>query len=282
MPTVDLDLDLCLFSGQVFRWTNPSPRVYEGVDGRHWFRLDGTGSLKVETNAEPKALGEFLNLQADSEAIAQEIVRRAPEMAGPMSALCGLRVLQPSDPVEVFFSFLCTANNHIKRITPMVAKLAEYGEPIVGSGFRQFPRTPIVAAIPEAELRAKGFGYRGATIPSAAKQALERGGDEWIAGLKTVGYEAAHRELVSIKGIGNKLADCICLYGLHYPEAVPIDTHLWQAACRVFFPEHKDKALTDARYRQIGDFFRDRFGNLAGWAHLYLYYENMLNWRSRG
>ena len=82
-------------------------------------------------------------------------------------------------------------------------------------------------------------------------------------------------------GIGNKLADCICLYGLHYEEAVPIDTHLWQAACRVFFPEHEGKALTELRYRQVGDFFRDRFGKLAGWAHLYLYYENQLNWRKR-
>jgi N-glycosylase/DNA lyase len=103
-----------------------------------------------------------------------------------------------------------------------------------------------------------------------------RGGDDWIAGLKTVGYERAHRELTSIKGIGNKLADCICLYGLHYGEAVPIDTHLWQAACRVFFPEHQGKALTELRYRQIGSFFRAKFGDLAGWAHLYLYYENML------
>lgn len=178
-------------------------------------------------------------------------------------------MLQPSDPTETFFSFLCTANNNLKRITSMITKLADYGDQGI------FPRVDRIAAIGEGELRAQGFGYRGATIPSAAREIVFRGGEGYLQELKQAGYKQAHQELVSIKGIGNKLADCICLYGLHYSEAVPIDTHLWQAACRVFFPQYQGKSLTDGRYHEIGDFFRDRFGDLAGWAHLYLYFDNM-------
>lgn len=241
------------------------------MDGTHWFRIR---TSKVETNASRSDFANLFQLDRDLSQIQEQVISAAPEMSPSIQALPGLRVLRPSDPTEVFFSFLCTANNHLKRIAPMVEKLAGYGQPL--DGFRRFPRADVIASIPEAELRALGFGYRGASIPLAAQEVVRRGGDEWIESLKSVGYEQAHRELVSIRSIGNKLADCICLYGLHYEEAVPIDTHLWQAACRVFFPEHADKALTELRYRQVGDFFRDRFGKLAGWAHLYLYYGNML------
>jgi N-glycosylase/DNA lyase len=270
-----LDLDRCLFSGQVFRWCKDSD-VYQGVDGQHWFEIDGDRARSNATETEFRAL---FNLNVDSQEIGRRLMNASPEMEPYLGSLQGLRIMQPSDPTEVFFSFLCTANNHLKRITPMVAKLADYGDPIAGTDFKCFPRADTVAGIPEEELRQKGFGYRGATIPYAAKEALARGGDAWIEGLRTVGYETAHNELVSIKGIGHKLADCICLYGLHYGEAVPIDTHMWQAACRVFFPQHQGLALTELRYREVGDFLRDRFGTLAGWAHLYLYYDNMLRGR---
>ena len=77
------------------------------------------------------------------------------------------------------------------------------------------------------------------------------------------------------------MADCIALFGLHHMEAAPVDTHLWQAACRLYFPDWAGKAVTDVRYRQLGDFLRERFGDLTGWAHQYLFYENLLNWRKR-
>jgi len=288
-PASGLDLDRCLFSGQVFRWERervvpPVPGAfredddvrYRGVDGEHWFEITRPEErLIVETNGSEGDFARLFRLDADVEEIARKIVAAAPEMARAIESQPGLRMMRPSDPVEVFFSFLCTANNHLKRIMPMVRKLAEYGEPIGTTPFRRFPRTQVIASTPESELRAKGFGYRGATIPYAAQVAMIRGGDDWIRSLREVGYEEARRELVSIKGIGNKLADCICLYGLHYDEAVPIDTHLWQAACRTFFPEHTGKPLTELRYRQVGEFFRDRFGDLASWAHLYLYFDHM-------
>jgi len=84
-----------------------------------------------------------------------------------------------------------------------------------------------------------------------------------------------------MKGIGPKLADCICLFGLDHQEAVPVDTHIWQAMCRLYFPQWSGTALTEKRYYEASDFFRDRLGDLAGWAHQYLFYDNVLNWRSR-
>ena len=53
--------------------------------------------------------------------------------------------------------------------------------------------------------------------------------------------EAMHDELVAITGIGHKLADCIGLFALWHTEAIPVDTHLWQAAVRHYFPEWQGK-----------------------------------------
>jgi N-glycosylase/DNA lyase len=215
--------------------------------------------------------------------VESEIVRRGPELAPLIEALSGLRVLAPADAEETLFSFLCTPNNNLERITRMVRVLAEYGEPIAEVEMKtifRFPNAERVAAIPESELRGRGFGYRGRSIPNVARQLLTKG-PGWLDDLKSAPHAEAHAELCCLDGVGPKLADCVCLFGLGHLEAAPVDTHLYQAACRLYFPELKGKPLTDARYRLIGGFLRDRFGELTGWAHQYLFYDNLLRWRRR-
>jgi N-glycosylase/DNA lyase len=190
--------------------------------------------------------------------------------------------MRPSSEVETFFCFLCTPNNHLSRITAMIGILGSYGERCSPwPELTQFPSLQTIAAIPEAELRGRGFGYRGGTLPKAARELVARGGVEYLDSLRVKSYTEAHTELCSISGVGPKLADCIALYGLGHTEAVPIDTHVWQAATRLYFPDWKDTALTHLKYRETGEYFRNRFGKLAGWAHQYLFFDNVLNWRSR-
>lgn len=235
----------------------------------------------VESN---KDEGWFRALFRLDEPVELDSIRQmGPELVPFIDALPGLRVMRPTDAVEETFCFLCTANNHLARITKMVETLASYGSVIDKKHERnlyRFPSIERIASIDETELRQRGFGYRGRTIPHIARQMIDRGGQEWLEGLRGASYEDAHRQLVEITGIGPKLADCICLFALHHTEAVPVDTHLWQAAVRHYFPEWKGKSLTDQRYRMVGDHFRQRFGKLAGFAHQYLFYDNMQNWRT--
>ena len=100
--------------------------------------------------------------------------------------------------------------------------------------------------------------------------------------LKSSTYETAHQELCQFPGVGPKLADCIALFGLDHGEAVPIDTHIWQAFQRLYYPQLAKSNLTDAKYRQTSSEFRNRFGEYSGWAQQVLFYENMRNWRLRG
>ncbi|HZH99455.1 MAG TPA: hypothetical protein VEX38_10830, partial [Fimbriimonadaceae bacterium] len=155
-----------------------------------------------------------------------------------------------------------------------------YGE-VLAPGYHRFPELEVIANIPEDELRSAGFGYRGRTIPLVARQVAGEGGDLWFERCRSGGYDVAFGELLRLPGVGPKLADCICLYGFHFTEAVPLDTHMWQAACRIYFPELAGKAPTEARYRMIGEFVRTRFGSLAGYAQQLLFVDNLKNWRAR-
>jgi len=148
-------------------------------------------------------------------------------------------------------------------------------------GMNRFPTLERIAALTEQQLRERGFGYRGATIPKAAQEILNRGGEEWLQSLKITPYPEAHAALIELPGIGRKVADCICLYGLHMDEAVPVDTHIWQAVVRLYRPDLDGKSLTDKRYHEIGDIVRERFGAHAGVAQHCLFYDNLRHWRER-
>lgn len=234
--------------------------------------------MSVETNATEAQFCSLFRLDTDLETVETEILAEAPELAPYVWGQRGLRLMRPSDPEEVLASFLCTVNNNLARITQMVNRLTDYGEPMLGDAAgwaRRFPNLNRIAQIPEEELRGLGFGYRARTIPSIAAQIRERG-DGWLDLLKERPYEEAVDELITLKGVGRKLADCISLFALHHTEAVPIDTHLWQASVSLYFPDWRGKALTDARYLRLGGWFRERFGKRAGWAHQYLFYGHLL------
>ena len=283
---VDFDLARCVSSGQVFRWRLGPEGRWLGQDGADAFavRIEDGGRLAVESTADEVAFRRLFRLDLDAVAMRAAILARGPELAPYMEAIPGLRPVRPSSRVEAFVTFLCTPNNNLSRILPMAWHLGSLG-PVVakfdGLELHAFPALELIAAVPDEQLRAKGFGYRARTIPEIARDVVARGGEKYLDDLASSGYQRAMAELVTIKGIGPKLADCICLFSLRQMEAAPIDTHLWQAVVRHYFPQWSEDKLTAKKYVEIGDFLRGRFGDLTGWAHQYLFYDNVLNWRDR-
>ena len=268
------DLGLCVSSGQTFRWREVSG-VWTGVDGVNFYRCEPKTKDRwhVESNASPEDFVSLFRLDFDDQSMIHEFAQRGPELAQHLVNLRGLRVMKFSGTTEVVFSFLCSANNHISRISQMLQRLAERGTEIE-TGFFEFPPARVIGEITEETLRSEGFGYRAATIPRVAQQ-IE------VESIRALSYEAARDKLIELPGVGAKLADCICLFGYHHLESVPLDTHLWSVMQREYFPEWREKALTDHRYRTASSFFRERFGDYAGWAQQILFYDQLLNWRTR-
>ena len=114
----------------------------------------------------------------------------------------GLRMLR-QDPVENLFSFICSQNNHISRISAMVEKLCtNYGEMIHESGEKSYFAFPSINALSddkvEENLRKLGFGYRAKFINQCAKKILADGGDDWLCNLRKVPYKEAHSGITKI------------------------------------------------------------------------------------
>lgn len=88
--------------------------------------------------------------------------------------------------------------------------------------------------------------------------------------------------MLQLQGVGPKVADCVCLMGLGWGEAVPVDTHVWQIAQRDYkFGKGKHKSLTKATYDAVGDHFRQLWGKEAGWAHSVLFAADLKTFSER-
>lgn len=273
---------MCFTSGQVFRW-DETPDGWVGVDGPWWYQLRRRGDeLHVVSNGSEATLSRFFQLHVDVAALEHSIVAAGPELAPLLEFARGLRVLRYTNPAECLFTFLCTANNHVARIGSMVRRLSAFGDVIPESGgVCEFPSIERLAGIPEIELRQSGFGYRAASIPKVAQVLLGRGAEAYITAMSDADYKTIRNELVSIPSIGPKLADCIALFGFGCRESIPVDTHMWKVATRLYFPHYAGTPLSPHKYEEFATFFRNRFGEHSGWAHQALFFESLLNWRTR-
>lgn len=180
----------------------------------------------------------------------------------------------------------------------MVHNLCLHYGPLIGHidevPYHDFP-TPAALSGPdvEAHLMKLGFGYRAKYIAKTARIVSEDKGLKWLEDLSNPeypqfgveekpagdmleggreGYRKAHEELLALHGVGPKVADCVCLFGLGWSESVPVDTHVWQIAQRDYrFGKGKHSSLTAATYVAIGNLFRKLWGKEAGWAHSVLF-----------
>ena len=159
----------------------------------------------------------------------------------------------------------------------MVEKIcSNYGEKICeyeDISYYNFPDVETLSDAPEVEakLRKLGFGYRAKYIDKSAKEIVAKGGLKWFQEVEKMDYKAAHAELVTLTGIGPKVADCIALMSLNFLQSIPVDTHILQIA-KIYMP-HLDikKSLTPKTYNEIGDKFRSIYGDMAGWAQTVLF-----------
>ncbi|XP_063833008.1 N-glycosylase/DNA lyase [Ostrinia nubilalis] len=274
-----------LNGGQSFRWTHDKEKdEWTGVFSKTIWKLkqDGhhllyqvKGSLLGELDCS-RMLKKYFRLNVTIKHSYKRWSEKDELFKTAYQQLHGIRMLH-QEPVENLFSFICSQNNHISRISSMVEKLCEhFGEEISivdDVAYYSFPEVEKLAKPEvEAKLRELGFGYRAKFIQKSAAQIVEWGGIEWFNSLQDMTYKDARQELMKLYGIGPKVADCICLMSLNHLEAIPVDTHVYQIAARNYLPHLRGKKnVTEKMYMEIGDHFRNLFGEWAGWAHTVLF-----------
>lgn len=137
----------------------------------------------------------------------------------------GIRILR-QDPFETLISFIISQNKNIPAIKSCIENICKvYGtekeDIITGNVYYTFPAPESLAAAKKDDLRALKLGYRDEYIISAACAVHSKEID--LEALKVCSHEDAVKALKSIKGIGDKVANCISLFGLNHIEAFPID-----------------------------------------------------------
>jgi N-glycosylase/DNA lyase len=144
----------------------------------------------------------------------------------------------------------------------MLALLAErHGAPIV-PGHCRLPTWAELALIPEPELRACQLGFRARFISQTARFLAAHPG--WLEETKALPYAAAKERLRSLPGVGEKIADCVLLFGAGRLEAFPVDTWILKAMAARY-------GLHGWKPAQVAQFGRAHFGPLAGLAQQYLF-----------
>ncbi|KAJ3129308.1 8-oxoguanine glycosylase ogg1 [Nowakowskiella sp. JEL0407] len=284
LAQTQLNLQTTLFSGQAFRWYSlPSSNSYISVLQNTLLEIRHEQNLLhykthcsdlSDTNVE-LLIRDYFRLDTDLVALYEVWSTSSGVFKKKATDFPGIRSLR-QDPVENLFTFICTQNNNISRITGMIEKLCEkYGKYIDTLDDKKYYAFPTIDSLCgdniEQELRDLGFGYRAKYVAKTAKDLKEKGVD-WLFSLRTQPYEDVKAELLKFHGIGPKVADCICLMSLDKLDVVPVDTHVRQIAIRDFnFPNLKNKTISADMYAKIGALFKDIFGKYAGWAHSVLF-----------
>lgn len=266
-------------------------------------RLEPDGALEWRAPAAIHArvtleLPRYLGGEHDWPALADALPWRSDaHLAQCVSVFRGLRLLrQPFG--ETLLGFLCSATKQIVQIKQMVALLAErhgaeiaraagagvalerggdamrtaasreLGPPSVGEvpgqagAFRRLPTWAELAAIPESELRACRLGFRARYIRETAEFLAERPG--WLDATEVAPYPEAKARLMELPGVGEKVADCVLLFGAGKLEAFPVDTWILKSLARRY-------GLDGWKPAQVAQFGRVHFGPLAGFAQQFLF-----------
>ena len=193
----------------------------------------------------------------------------------------GMRLLR-QDPWECMVAYICSPNNKVQRISTIVEAIAtELGERIelCGDVRYTFPSCKQVLAAGIGRLEKLNLGLdRHSKIFAAAKRVCCYELDLRQLAQPDVPYDEAKRQLMESNGIGNKVADCICLFALNKTKAFPVDRNIGRALAELHddcppLPNNSKGGLTDKQYRDIANWARKRFGKHACYVNQLLFHK---------
>ena len=179
----------------------------------------------------------------------------------------GIRILN-QDLFETTISFIISANNQIPRIKKAVRIISErYGDYLgeyMGEEYYSFPSPQVLAKVDPLDLREHArVGFRDVRIVETSQAFVD--GYLNFEDEKNLTDKELHNKLKELPGIGPKVADCIMLFAYHRRETFPVDVWIKRVMETLFIGKEVPK-------KQVDDYAREIFGDLAGYAQQYLFY----------
>ena len=256
----DLDLGETLDCGQSFRWKRNDNGSFSGVAFNRAVTMDLIGTDLYIDNApmeDYELWYNYLDLQLDYGKIRDSISNIHPVLKEASAYAPGIRILR-QDPWEALCTFIISQNNNIKRIKGIVERLCEnFGENL-SDGEYTFPTAEKLSKLSVDDLAPIRAGFRNKYIIDSAQKV--NSGEVNLNICYDLPYDEAQQELMKIKGVGTKVADCTLLFGFHRIEAFPLDVWM-KRAMEKLFPTMSPKD----------------FGEYAGIAQQYIFHYSRMN-----
>ena len=234
-------------SAQVFHWREEGG-AFSGVSGGHAAQLvpeDDGFLLENCRPGEESFWARYFDLERDYGAL-RKAASACPVALEALERLPGMRVLR-QPPWEALVAFIISANNNVGRIRRIVRALIDG----LGEG-GSFPTPAALAAAGEERLRALGCGYRAPFLTASARMVAE-GFD--LDALAALDYREAHGRLLALPGVGDKVADCVQLFGLGHSMAFPVDVWVERLTKRWLAPQACGKAaMREAARAMFGEY----------------------------
>jgi N-glycosylase/DNA lyase len=259
-----------LDGGQTFRWVQDPLDIWTGqwsdVIVRIQFsdegRLTWSAPSALEAGDVEDRIRIYFGADVDWDSLIDHLPWRSdPHLKKAIKAFSGLRILrQPLE--ETLLAFLCSATKRIVQIKQMCELLAQkIGSEII-PGVTQLPTFEEIAKSEPVALNRCKLGFRGKYIMRSAQFLAERPG--WLEETEALPYATAKERMMLLPGVGEKVADCVLLFGAGKIEAFPVDTWISQTLMKRY-------ELSGWNNQQLTDFGRLHFGSAAGLAQQFLF-----------
>ena len=263
------NLETTLASGQCFGWKKIDGWFYGEIDGKP-IKLKQEKNRLLFIGSSEEEVRNYFALDENVGSIYKRISKNDPILKKAVTEFNGLRILR-QDPWESAVSFVCSAFSNIPRIEKKLSRLRNtYGKQVSfeRNSFYLFPKPEALAKASMKDLRACGLGFRDKYVKALGQRMSKFD----ISKLKKKSYAEAKTSLIKSAGIGEKVADCICLFSLDKHEAFPIDVWIARAMKEYYSTQiRKMFPKTKFSYKDIQEFARRKWGKDTGYAQQFLY-----------
>lgn len=261
--------------GQCFRWNKEDDGSYTGVFKENVLNVKQEGNdfiFKGICNGNiQETIEEYFDLSRDYEEIKSKLGKIDESMQISIKYGEGIRILN-QDLWEMIISFIISANNNIPRIKGIIERLsAKYGKQIEWNGqiYYAFPTPYELRKVTVQDYRKLGLGFRDIRLYETVHMVLDGKVDleKMVLEKDTM---KVREELLTLSGVGPKVADCILLFStLKRLEVFPIDVWVRRVMNELYI---KNEDETKVNKKEIEKIATEKFGNLAGIAQQYLFY----------
>ena len=286
-------LDLCLQSGQSFAWRNDHGFWVGTIRKTGFVIRQAEGGIQYVTSktSEPPScmLKHYFALNEDGKAIVKQFPLD-PILRASVQFCPGLRILH-QDPWECLAGFILSSAKQIVHIEQIWQKISRrWGSPLKipltssilerkGEGCGHFNRWPQLYSFPgpqkianlsESDLRSCSLGFRSPYLLAAAREIAR--GKLSLELLRKMSTQEARKRLMMLKGVGQKIADCVLLFSLEKTDAFPVDTWILKVLRHLYF--RNKRKITPRKLRDFADSY---FGIYGGYAQQYLFHYARMN-----